>query len=203
MKKVAQQDGLTDSLPAKALKDSLEKALGEDWASWEPETVWSELRNLGQPLSAALKDKVQALKTLLTTNAFWRDHLAFEKVVMALNGNTVIFDSYQHPSPAMIARGLLEAASIRSVEFSDEVLKYAAAVCYEAGLIVLPESLAVVQESLDELTSPILGKHLKGEISQAWSSRAVNDAPQGLYTETVVGIQLARMAAIQDYAGAA
>jgi hypothetical protein len=201
MKKAAQQDGLSEASPAKALQARLTELLGSGWESWEPETLWSDLKGRDVTLGAALKDKIQAIRTLLTTNAYWGDHVAFEKVTMGLNGLQASFDSYQHPSPAMIARGLLEASSVRSHEFSDEVLRYIAVICFEDGLILLPGPLGVAQESLDFLTSPIIGGNLKDEVSRLWSGRAVNGGNEGLYTETVTGIQLARMAAILEYAG--
>lgn len=173
-------------------------SLGAEWVSWEPETVWTEMkRQLGEAPNEAMKSKVQALKTLLSCDAFWTDHLAFEKVVMGLNGRPANFDAYQDPSPAMVARALVQAAQVRKAEFSDEVLRYIAVVCFDEGLVILPEPLDVAQESLDELTSPIVGRHLPEEIRKAWAS--VNGGKDGMYTETVVGIQLARMAAIRDF----
>lgn len=202
MKKSSQQDGLTEASSAKAIQERLTVLLGDGWPSWEPETLWADLKRHGLALSAALKDKVQSVKTLLTTNAFWLDHVAFEKVAMGLNGAQVVFDSYQHPSPGMIAKALLEASSIRPMEFSEEVRRYIAAVCFEAGLILLPGPLSVAQESLDAMTTRVVGGHLKEELSRLWEERAVNGGAVGLYTETVTGIQLARMAAILEYAGA-
>ncbi len=175
---------------------TLTSALGAEWAVWEPETVWSEMKRvLGETPNDILKGKVQALKTLLVTNAFWRDHLAFENVVISIYGRLAIFDQYQHPSPAMIACAVREAATIRKAEFSDEVLRYIAAICFEEGLIVLPEPLDIAQESLDEMTFPIVGRQLKEDIRRQWSG--LNGKVEGLYTETVTGIQLARMGAIK------
>jgi hypothetical protein len=202
MKKAAQQDGLSEVAPAKALHSRLAALLGEGWESWEPETLWADLKGHSIALSAALKDKIQAIRTLLTTNAYWGDHVAFEKVTMGLNGLQASFDSYQHPSPAMIARGLLEASSVRSHGFSDEVLRYIAVICFGDGLVLLPGPLAVAQESLDALSAPVVGGNLKDEVSRLWEARAVNGDSEGMYTETVTGIQLARMAAILEYAEA-
>jgi hypothetical protein len=202
MKKSAKQDAPAEVVHAKATRDQLASILGAGWESWEPETLWADLKRHGLTLTGALKDNIQAIKTLLTTNAFWTDHVAFEKVVMGLNGVQAVFDSYQHPSPGMIARGLQEASGVRSSEFSDEVLRYIAAVCFEAGLILLPGPLGIAQESLDALTARVGASHLKGELSRLWAGRTVNGGPEGLYTETVTGIQLARMAAILEYAGA-
>jgi hypothetical protein len=187
--------GTKTARPSELLK-TLTSAFGPAWVTWEPETIWAEMKRvLGEAPNETAKGKVQALKTLLVTNAFWRDHLAFEKVVLAINGRIPIFDQYQHPSPAMIACALREAATVRSAEFSDEVLRYIAAVCFEDGFIVLPEPLDVAQESLDEMTSPIVGRQLRSEIQRQWSG--LNGKSDGLYTETVTGIQLARMGAIK------
>jgi hypothetical protein len=200
MKKAAQNDGPIESSQAKVIQGQLEALLGAGWESWEPETLWSSLNTSGVTLSAAAKDKIQAVKTILSTNVYWRDYVAFEKVTMGLNGLQASFDSYQHPSPAMVARGLLEASSIRSSEFSDEVLRYIAVICFEAGLIVLPGPLAVAQESLDAMTSRVVGGSIKGEVSRAWDALKTSGLSDGVYGETVTGIQLARMGAIMEYA---
>lgn len=196
--KIAQESPLEKSSTAIGVVRAL-STLGKEWVAWEPETIWASLKDSGVTVTELLKAKVQAVKTLLTTNAFWRDHLAFEKVVVSLNGGLPLFDQYQHPSSGMIARAIRQANEIRKAEFSDEVLKYIAAVAFEAGLLVLPEPLDIAQESLDEMTSPVVGRHLREEISRQWSD--VNASSDGLYTETVTGIQLARMKAIQEYAG--
>jgi hypothetical protein len=174
------------------------------WIEWEPETLWEEMRRaFGRVPSDAVKGKVQAVKTLLVSDAFWRDHLAFEKIVVALNGASVLFDQYQQPSPGQIAYALKEAASIRSAPFTDEVLRYVATVCFEDGLILLPEPLDVAQDSLDEMADPIVGRQLKADIAKRWLEAKLNGRADGLYTETITGIQLARMRAIQECAGVA
>lgn len=197
--KIAQESPLEKSSSALDIIRSLSK-LGNDWITWEPETLWAELKKDG-PLTESMKSKIQAAKSLLTTDAFWRDHLAFEKIAVSLNGIVPAFDQYQHPSPAQLAKAIVDAKAVRDGRFSDEVLRYIAAVCFEAGLIVLPEPLDVAQESLDEMTGPVVGRHLREDISRRWSEANVNMEPQGLYTETVTGIQLARMKAIREYVG--
>jgi len=199
MKKAAQAS-ITSGVSAKDLQDRLSK-LG-DWLEWEPETVWAELERSGIAIRAYEKDKINAVKALLTTNAFWVDHLAFEKIAVALNDMDVSFDHYQNPSPGMLAKAIAEANSIRQVEFSEEVLKYIATVAFEDGLVVLPPPLDVAQESLDELTHPLIGSHLKGEIENAWTSARSSGFPESVYSNTVMGIQVAKMHAIQTYAGA-
>lgn len=172
--------------------------LGPHWISWEPETLWSELkRTWKDKLPDVLKDKIQAAKSLLVTNAFWRDHLAFEKIVMAFNNHVPLFDQYQQPSPAMIANAIEEAAKIRKAPFSEEVLRYVAAIAYEDGLVVLPEPLDIAQGHLDELCRPVVGQHLKDDIRRRWEES--KGAPEGMYAETPTGVHLAKMAAIQEY----
>lgn len=189
---------LKQSDPAARIASSLNMTLGSDWVSWEPETLWADLKRAGLSVTDILKSKIQAVKTLLTTGAFWKDHLAFEKVAMALNDRTVSFDHYQHPSPAMIARALVQAREVHAGDFSDEVCRYIAVVCFEAGLVVLPDELSVAQESLDDLTKPIVGIHLAQDVRRKWAEG--QSAREGVYGETAVGIQLARMASIHEYA---
>lgn len=185
---------------AKEILKSL-RAISPDFSSWEPETVWSEMKRAGFSLTEPLKGKVQAVKTVVSGNSFWKDHLAFEKIVMALNDRPVLFDQYQHPSPAMIGRALNEVASIALGEdFSDEVARYAAVICFEAGMVALPKSLRPFQESLDQLTSPIVGRKFREDVDRQWAEKP--GKPEGLYSETATGVQLARMAAVEEYAAA-
>lgn len=179
---------------------ALTRKLGREWILWEPETLWPEIRRIfGVALTEPLKAKIQATKALLVTDAFWRDHLAFEKVVMAFNNHTPLFDAYQNPSPAEIANALEEASKIRSGRFSDEVLRYVAVSCYQDGLILLPEPLDVAQEHLDELTSQVVGRQFVQDLRRRWSEQQVNEPSRDMYSETVTGVQLARMRAIQEY----
>ncbi len=180
---------------AKALID-----LDKDWVLWEPETLWAEVRRAtGAAPSEILKGKIQGIKTLLTTDAFWRDHLAFEKVVVALNNRVPTFDQYQHPSPAMIALAIAEAATIREGKYSDEVLRYIATVCFNDGFVVLPKPLDIAQESLDELTRPIVGRQMREDLGRRLAELGENDVPEDMYTETVTGVQLARAQAVREY----
>lgn len=172
--------------------------LGREWILWEPETLWVSIREaFPGPLSEVLKNKIQAVKALLTSSAFWIDHVAFEKIAVALNNHVPLFDQYQNPSPAMLANALEEAGLIRSARFSDEVLRYIAVVAYQDGLMVLPEPLDIAQEHLDELTRGTVGRQFKEDIARRWSE--AKGAPEGLYQETLTGIHLAKMAAIREY----
>lgn len=178
--------------PAARIASSLNGMLGSDWVTWEPETLWAELKKAGLSVTEIFKGKIQAIKTLLTTGAFWKDHLAFEKVVMALNDRSVSFDHYQHPSPGMIARALRFAEDVTPPQaWSDEVKRYVAVVCNEEGLILLLNDLAPFQESLDELSGA--GRHLREEVSRR--------IPGAVVDETMAGIQIAKNMAIEEYAG--
>lgn len=163
------------------------------WLQWEPETLWAELKRAGVQLTDILKNKIQAVKALLTTDAFYRDHVAFEKIVVALNDRIPLFDQYQHPSPAMIARAIKQAQQVVEPfgEWSDEVKRYVAVVCHDAGLYLLAFELAPFQESLDELSTA--GRHLREEAARKLAEGAPID-------ESAAGIQLARLAAIKEYA---
>lgn len=194
------------SKPSRAneLAVALSRVSGE-WTSWEPETLWPELKRAGWALTDALKSRIQALRTVLVSDSFKGDHLAFEKVVMALNGVVPLFDQYQHPSPAMIAHALCQMAELRHVDFSDDVLGYVAAVCAESGLIELPEELAEAQDYLDCLTASGVGGHLREEVRRKWGEigplllHKDGEVDPTSFDETPVGIQLARMAAIRRY----
>jgi hypothetical protein len=181
---------------AKAMLDKL----GAEWITYEPETLWAEVRRITKSTpNDTLKGKIQAVKTLLATDAFWRDYLAFEKVVMAFNDHIPSFDYHQNPSPAMIALAVSEAAKIKEGVYSDDVLRYIAAAAFQEGLVALPEPLDIAQESLDQLTSPTVGRQMRQDLTRRVREMGVNEPPEDMYTETVTGIQLARARSIQEY----
>lgn len=192
-------------LPNKALRPSdlakvLLDRLGAEWITYEPETLWVEVRRVIKVSPGeTLKNKIQAVKTLLASNAFWRDYLAFEKVVMAFNNHLPSFDYHQNPSPAMIALAVSEAAKIKEGVYSDDVLRYIAAAAFQDGIIALPEPLQIAQESLDQMTSPVVGRQMREDLTRRVREMGVNEPPEGMYTETVTGIQLARARSIQEY----
>lgn len=170
------------------IAEHLTARLGRTWLVWEPETLWAELRRLGETLSEPLKNKISAARTLFVSDVFWRDHLAFEKVALAFNDRIPLFDQYQHPSPAMLANAVEEAAKIRRAAFSEEVLRYIAAVALDDGLVALPEPLTAAQPHLDTLLSPE-GRTLRDDVL----------AGAGPFDETPAGIQRAKRAAILEY----
>lgn len=192
-------------LPSKALRPSdlakvLLDRLGAEWITYEPETLWVEVRRVTKANPGeTLKNKIQAVKTLLASNAFWKDYLAFEKVVMAFNNHLPSFDYHQNPSPAMIALAVSEAAKIKEEVYSDDVLRYIAAAAFQEGIIALPEPLNIAQESLDQMTSPVVGRQMREDLARRVREMGVNEPPEDMYTETVTGIQLARARSIQEY----
>lgn len=192
-------------LPSKALRPSglakvLLDRLGAEWITYEPETLWVEVRRVTKVNPGeTLKNKIQAVKTLLASNVFWKDYLAFEKVVMAFNNHLPSFDYHQNPSPAMIALAVSEAAKIKEEVYSDDVLRYIAAAAFQEGIIALPEPLNIAQESLDQMTSPLVGRQMREDLARRVREMGVNEPPEDMYTETVTGIQLARARSIQEY----
>ena len=198
--KSAQEPSITkDSSPIHIVR-ALTSRFGTEWILWEPETLWTELKIAdGKAASELVRNKIQATKAILVSDSFWRDHLVFEKVAMAFNNHVPFFDQYQNPSPAMIANAMEEAAAIRTAAYSPEVLRYIAATCYQDGLVVLPEPLDAAQESLDELSVPVVGRQFREDIRRRWNELSGSAVEPSLYDETPTGIHLAKMAAIQEY----
>ena len=195
--KVAADQAITKKSTPKELLSILTARLGKEWVLWEPEALWAEVkRAFGSLPGEMTRNRIQAAKVLLVTEAFWLDHLVFEKVVMAFNNQMPMFDRYQKPSAAMIALGIRLAREIRDVDFSDDVRRYIAVIAKDDGLIYLPPPIDVAQDHLDELTAGAAGRVHQEEIGKGWAQ-----GPKGPYGEGPVGIHLAKLRAIQEYAG--
>lgn len=193
--KTAQQSPLRRSRSPRELLGGVTARLGREWVTWEPETLWAELkRRAGKLPDEITRNKIQAARTLLTSESFWKDHWVFEKVVLAFNSRVPVFNEYQRPSPAMIAKGILEAGKIRDLPFSDEIRTYVALVAFLDGLILLPEPLEFAQDALNGMTSYATPEDLRAEVK-----RRMSEKPPAAYTESPADIQLARVWAIREY----
>lgn len=163
---------------------------GEEWLSWDPETIW---QTITQDFSTAIhpvnKEKINAAKTLLMTDDFWIEWQAFEKVVKAFNNFIPSFHMMEGASPAEMAWAVEQAKIIRVFPYSQEVIAYIRANADNLGWVWLPEELRFAQPN------PITD--LEKQVALAW-----NEVSQNLnfkVEEDEVGIQLARLNAVRHY----
>lgn len=132
-----------DSHPV-ALGVACHKLFGEDWLSWEPRTIYEELRdrgfgNISQHRSNT--QKLQAFRTARNTIMPWMEWEVFEKVGHAFNGYVPNFDLIEPLSigEVMITVDCLRACQV--VPFADEVKRYIAACGENEELEFLPDPI--------------------------------------------------------------
>lgn len=163
----------------------------KDWFEWEPETLWQTIeKDFKQTPSVLTKNKINAIKTILLTDAFWKEWNIFEKVVLAFNDHIPNFYSVEVPSPGEISWAVREANFVRpGVPWSDEVVVYVQRVCKDAGLVYYPDNL--------QFSQPKPVSQMASDVKSAWEM--IKDQKNIKITENRLGINLVRLQAIQIY----
>jgi len=130
----------------------LMEKFGVDWIEWEPETLRSEIMTEfhANSISEHNWQKIQAVRTLLSTVGFWTEWHVFEKAIQALNNNIPRFDIAQKCSLAQLMAGVDMANQIRARSFEPEVGQYVAACSLDEGVVYLPTPLDFGQVHLAE-----------------------------------------------------
>lgn len=140
-----------DSHPV-VLDFALLKMFGMEWLTWEPETIWSEVRHaFKSQVSEHARSKVQTVKTLHVSELPWDRWQVFEKIIQGLNNNIPRWDVMQAPSIEQLYVGVDIMEEIRKVEFSDEVRRYIAAAALHDEVCYLPSPLTFAQVELSHL----------------------------------------------------
>lgn len=137
---------------------------GGAWLEWDPQTLWMEIEeDFRAKVSDEVRDKINALRILLTTRNFWNDYAVFEKVVIAFNDRYVDPEHIQVCLPEELGYGLTVANSIVVHPFDREIKVYIQACCEGTGLLVYHRSFAFAQP-------PYTGelKALAQEIRKVW-----------------------------------
>ena len=119
---------------------------GGSWLEWDPQTLWMELEeDFLVQVSDEVRDKINALRTLLTTRDFWDDFAVFEKIVIAFNDRYVNTEHIQVCLPEELGYGLTVVNSVVVHPFSREIKVYIQGCCREAGLLVYHRAFAFAQ----------------------------------------------------------
>jgi len=177
--------------------------LGPAFISWEPESIWLELEDRGIELPVLSRQKILALSTLLQVPAFYWDANVFENTSLACSNEPVLPDILQEASPAQLAWAVYECEVLlqsagQDPDFDYEPAKYAAVCMQREGLVLAPELLQFAQDELDQLNWNHIVK-LKTEVKDAWDGLNKDQLDTQEFKETPVGVQLARLSAIQLY----
>jgi len=178
-----------------AIFHTMTERYGRDWHDWEPETLWSTLKDLrGEESSRGLKEILMALQVVVSTNAPFEHWHIFENVANAFAGNPVDFGILQPIELTDAARTVRILLELRpKMIFDDEVWGYIAAIAKKSGVVYLPKDLFAgstkPQEILDDLNNDLeLGQQVRGR----WPSPPRSDDDLGLK------VQLLRLKEISD-----
>jgi len=144
--------------PNVAVRDLLEKLksdFGLKFLTLEPETLFGEIDRLQgwsrERMNVALdhftdtgeidseipiivRNKIFALRVVCTSDSAYESWEVFEKVGGAFNDRAAQFDTLEPLSAFECAKTIALLWSISADKFSNEVLGYVAACCYESGL---------------------------------------------------------------------
>jgi rubrerythrin len=128
------------------------EAYGVEWIEWEPEVLREEIVKTFDATSVSENNwqKIQAVRTLMTTVGHWKEWQIFEKILQALNNNIPRFDMVQRCTVAQLMAGIDIAQQIRSESYEDEVRRYVAACAIDQGVFYLPPPLDFAQEVLSQ-----------------------------------------------------
>lgn len=166
------------------------------WWDWEPETIWQTLSHDHQiEPTEAIKNIVQALQVIVSTDQPFEHWHVFEKVGHAFNYNHVSFATLQPLEVDEIAVTVKLLRAIRpKAEFDKEVCAYMGACAKHSGIVYLPEPLfpACAQESLDELGNNV---ELKAQVEANKGRTLEGDGP--------LAVQLQRMRIVTEHAESA
>lgn len=129
------------------LSAALLRKFGPVWLDWEPETIWSEIKEefRQQTISVHNRNKIQAVKLCHLLDTPWTEWEVFVAVCQAFNNNVPNFRVLQKPTIAQIMHAVSVMDKIRDMKFSEEVLKFIAACFLDEGVIYLPPPIDEAQ----------------------------------------------------------
>lgn len=190
---------------------SLLKQYGTDWFVWEAETLWKEIKeDFHIPsISDHSKAKIQAIKTLHITEAFWERWEFFCWINQALNNNISDWLVLQKPSLAQLFNTADISSMVRQGEqFSVEVKGFMAAAVVDEGVFYTPHPIEFCQEEVTNLLNELnIPDHVKLMTQVQDRYREIISVPIETWTssgdpillENAVDIQVAKLKVAWDY----
>lgn len=120
---------------------------GPQWLEWEPETIWSEIKDdFGAgSISVHVRNKINAMKLMHVADTPWSAWEVFAVVCQALNDNIPDFRILQKPSPDQIIAAVNIMQRVKRLEFSEEVARFIAACFLDDGVFFLPPPVSFAQ----------------------------------------------------------
>ena len=173
------------------------RSWGQEWFSWDPMTLRSELKTtFGVTASRRLMDKVLAVQTVHTSDRPYQEWEVFMQTAAALTNHIVTFGNLPELSPAEAAYAAATMQRLRRSQFSPQVVTYWSALCLNDGLIVPPAALSQALPLMKQRVSKTHPEMLQ-EIEKILQFMEKGWAPVG--EDTVVDEQLRRLRAMEMY----
>lgn len=174
-----------------AYKVVLDGQLPEGWPSWEPEALWAEIERLFkvQPIQEVC-NKINAIKTLLTTELYYCDATVFENMILAANDLYVDPSTFQFCSPEELVYGIRAFRPIenRPQSYGKEIAAYVNACCQYYGLLRYPIELHFAQPKYEGRLAELVEA-----ISMKYSD------PKTMDQKDVVAVQGMKLYEIAEY----
>lgn len=139
-------------VPATIINIALLKMFGVEWYDWEPEALHDSVKTevyLEENIPEIIKDRIQAIATLLKTDGFYRKWEVFENIGTALNYNRVYFEQNTPLKAEEVTWAIYESHlnDDTPIAFTVDVKAYICS-CYRAdGVIETPK---IIRSYFDE-----------------------------------------------------
>lgn len=176
--------------------------LTDSWFTWEPETIWLTLHDMHIEVPVGNRDQMLAGRSVVTTGRFMYDAVVFDKMAISFNNEYANYDGLEDAPVQYIAWANEEAYRIHqhytgsNFEYDREPIAFTAVQLQQQGFVCAPEQLHWAQAALDKYY-PDSVRELKKRVSTAWSEISKEDLKDHPYPETPLGVQLAKLAAVQ------
>ena len=198
------------------------KTIGVQCLGWKPETLFSYIdKNYGgwdsdkagnalvkfhetgvmqTDVPDIVRQKIYAIRIIVTSDTAHREWSIFEKIGSAFNGRLAHFGVIEPLSPIECANTVALIDTIRPDEFSHEVLAYIAASCHMDGFYTLKPSkyLKMSDDLLSMMNREETGRPINDKIVNDIVSRMSSIAQASAPVEDFIGMQAAKLLAI-DY----
>jgi len=134
--------------PASVLLTVAVDGLGQDMLSWDPGTIWDEIRDLlGKPMPDTAYNRLMAAVEMVTSDGFYKDLPTFIRLCHALVDGAVYGDTFVPADAQDIALGITEGLIIwppdqkDEAPFCDQVIGYIGEVIKDEGILKPPDVL--------------------------------------------------------------
>lgn len=177
---------------------------GTDWFVWEADTLWREImEDFKVPsIHDHAKAKIQAVKTLHISEAYWTDWEPFSWITQAVNNNIPDWLTMQKPSVGQLMNSVDVATMVRAGEdFAPEVKDFVAACMLEDNVLYAPDVIGFCQEAIERYARDrdvedyaLIVKQVQEKYRQACGNPSTVK-----FEENVVDVQVAKLKVAWDY----